>query len=51
MNRDYEILSSFQCCGNNLLVVRMVGAACTMSVSEYNRIVVTERNHKLNKAD
>lgn len=43
MNRDYEILSSFQCCGNNLLVVRMNGATCTMSVGEYNRMVVAKK--------
>lgn len=51
MNKNYEILTSFQCCGNNLLVVRMAGATCTMSVGEYNRIVVTERNYLLNKID
>lgn len=43
MNKDYEILSSFQCCGNNFLVVRMPGGACTMSVGEYNRMVIGER--------
>lgn len=51
MNKDYEILSSFQCCGNDFLVVRMHGAACTMSAGEYNRIVVTERNYLQSKVD
>lgn len=43
MNRDYEIISGFQCCGNNFLVIRMSGAACTMSVGEYNRMIKAER--------
>lgn len=45
MNKDYKILSSFQCCGNNLLVIMMTNAACTMSVGEYNRMVMSEKKY------
>lgn len=45
MKKDYEIISSFVYSGNNFLVVRMTGAACTMSIDEYNRMIMAERKY------
>ena len=45
MDKYYEILSNFQCCGNNFLVIRMPGAVCTMSIGEYNRMIMAEKKY------
>lgn len=45
----YKIIHKFECYGNKMLVVRMDGAACVMSESEYNRIIVNERKHEQRK--
>lgn len=47
MDKDaYCIISTFECNGNKMLVVRTSGAACVMSEEDYNRIIITERKYK-----
>lgn len=47
MDKDvYNIVSTFECNGKKMLVVRTSGAACVMSEEDYNKIIITERKYK-----
>lgn len=47
MDKDaYSIISTFECNGKKMLVVRMNGAACVMTEEDYNRIIITERKYE-----
>lgn len=50
MNKNkYDIIGIFECNGKTMLIVKMSGATCVMPIEDYNRIIITERKHGLQK--
>lgn len=51
MDKDYSIISAFECNGKKMLVIRMSGAACVLPEDDFNRIITDERRYKQNKSN